>query len=146
MSASSEAPVLRLTKRKALALATAAVVLPAPAQADDGCQSKTCTKRVERKAAKKKWRRAVRAYGTGLLHARMVCESGNHGGYSLSTTGNSYWFAHQFDIGAWVGAGGRVRHGRPVGVWTTQPSKLEQDYRAVRWDHIHGGDAWPNCA
>lgn len=37
-------------KRKALALATAAVVLPAPAQADDDCQTERCIERVARKA------------------------------------------------------------------------------------------------
>lgn len=95
------------------------------------------------------WRAEVRKYGVGLLDARMACESGDVGGYALDTTGNGYWFAFQFNVGAWTGAGGRFRGGRPVGVWTTHPGKLEQRYRAVRWDRIHGGsgsgDAWPNC-
>lgn len=76
----------------------------------------------------------------------MRCESGSHGGYSLSTTGNSYWFAFQFNTTAWTGAGGRMRGGRPVGVWTMHPTRLEQDFRAVVWDGRHGGDPWPNCA
>lgn len=97
------------------------------------------------KAAHAKWTKVVRAYGVGLLRARMRCESGHHGGYRLATTGNGYWFAHQFDVQAWTGAGGRMRRGRPAGVWTRQPSRLEQDYRAAVWDRKHGGDAWPNC-
>lgn len=133
-------------RRRVLAAAAVAVALPVPsAQADDGCGSSRCVERVARKAAKKKWRHAVRAYGTGLLHARMTCESGSDGGYSLATTGNGYWFSMQFNVGAWTGAGGRVRAGRPVGVWTRQPSKLEQQVRAVYWDRAHGGDPWPNC-
>jgi hypothetical protein len=133
-------------RRRVLAAAAVAVALPVPsAQADDGCSSTRCAERVARKAAKKKWRHAVRAYGTGLLHARMTCESGSDGGYQLATTGNGYWFSMQFNVGAWTGAGGRVRHGRPVGVWTRQPSKLEQQARAVYWDRAHGGDPWPNC-
>lgn len=113
--------------------------------ARSSCSSRACTERVQVRVAHAKWRKAVNAYGPGLLHARMVCESGSHGGYSLATTGNSYWFAFQHDIAAWTGAGGRVRDGRPVGVWTTQPAKLEQQVRAVYWDRKHGGDAWPNC-
>lgn len=97
------------------------------------------------KTAHAKWRAAVARYGVGVLRARMRCESGNHGGYRLSTTGNGYWFAHQFNMQAWTGAGGRARGGRPVGVWTLQPSRLEQDYRAARWAQLHGGDPWPNC-
>lgn len=91
-----------------------------------------------------KWRPVVEAYGVERLRARMRCESGGHGGYSLSTTTGQYWFAHQFNVAAWTGAGGRYR-GSPVGVWTTQPSRLEQDYRAVIWERVHGGDPWPNC-
>lgn len=98
-----------------------------------------------RRHVRAKWRRTVNAYGAGLLRARMNCESGSNGGYRLDTTGNGYWFAHQFNVAAWVGAGGRFRGGRPVGVWTRHPGALEQDYRAAVWDGIHGGDPWPNC-
>jgi hypothetical protein len=133
-------------KRLALTAAVSlAALLPMPAGAHVGCHSKRCVKRVQVKAAHAKWRTAVRAYGVGLLRARMRCESGNHGGYRLATTGNGFWFAHQFEPRAWFGAGGRSRGGRPSGVWTRQPSRLEQDYRAVRWAHLHGGDPWPNC-
>lgn len=97
------------------------------------------------RTAHAKWKPVVTAYGIGRLHARMRCESGNHGGYALQTTGNGFWYAHQFELRAWVGAGGRVRGGRPVGVWTRQPSRLEQNYRAAIWDRRHGGDPWPNC-
>lgn len=123
----------------------AALTLPAPAQAKPTCTTHACDIRVNKRAAHAKWHAAVRAYGRWRLLARMRCESASSGGYHLSTTGNQYWFAFQFNVGAWVGAGGRLRHGRPVGVWTLQPTALEQDYRAVRWDAIHGGDAWPNC-
>lgn len=102
-------------------------------------------KRVTKRVVTRKWRRVVRGYGLGLLRARMACESGSSGGYRLATTGNGYWFAHQFDTGAWTGAGGRMRGGRPVGVWTRQPTRVEQDYRAAVWDARHGGDPWPNC-
>ena len=124
--------------------AVVAVALPASAQADD-CDTKACKERVSKRTVERKWRRAVAGYGPGLLAARMRCESGSHGGYRLSTTGNGYWFSMQWDLVAWLGSGGRMRHGRPVGVWSRQPSKLEQQYRAVVWDHRHGGDAWPRC-
>jgi hypothetical protein len=75
----------------------------------------------------------------------MRCESGSVGGYRLSTTGNGYWFAYQFNVAAWVGSGGRFRGGRPVGRWSTQPGRLEQSYRAVVWDRKSAGDPWPNC-
>ncbi len=133
--------------RRVLLSLAAGGLLAAPTAADahDGCHSRACAERVEKRAAHAKWRPTVRAYGVGLLRARMRCESGSHGGYSLATNGNTYWFAHQFDIAAWTGAGGRMRRGRPAGVWEMQPSRLEQDYRAARWDAIHGGDPWPNC-
>lgn len=110
-----------------------------------GCNSKSCELRVLKRQTFAKWRASARAYGLGLLRARMRCESGGDGGYRLVTIGGRYWFAHQFDVQAWTGAGGRMRGGRPVGVWTTQPTRAEQDARAVRWDAIHGGDPWPNC-
>lgn len=115
------------------------------AKARSGCNSKACERRVQKRVARAKWRGAVRRYGVGLLRARMRCESGGHGGYRLSTSGNGYWFAHQFNVAAWAGAGGRMRRGRPAGVWRQQPSRLEQDYRAVVWDRVHGGDPWPRC-
>lgn len=110
-----------------------------------GCNTRACEVRVERRRVRRRWRIKVRAYGEGLLAARRECETGSHGTYSLSTTGNGYWFAYQFDTDAWKGAGGKMKAGRPVGAWTVHPSPLEQDYRAARWDGIHGGDPWPNC-
>lgn len=118
---------------------------PEVARADDAECSAACRERVMKREVRQKWRRAVADYGPGLLTARMRCESGSHGGYGLATTGNGYWFSMQWNVGAWVGAGGRMRGGRPVGVWSQQPEPLEQDYRAVVWDRIHGGDPWPNC-
>lgn len=105
----------------------------------------SCGRRCKQRVVRKRWRRRVVAYGRRLLAARRACESGSAGGYALDTTGNGYWFAYQFDAAAWAGAGGRMAHGRPIGRWTVHPSPLEQDYRAVRWDGIHGGDPWPNC-
>ncbi|MGH2897219.1 MAG: hypothetical protein ACRDMZ_00985 [Solirubrobacteraceae bacterium] len=110
-----------------------------------GCNSKACELRVLKRQTFEKWNAGARAYGLGLLRARMHCESGGHGGYALATTGNGYWFAHQFNVGAWTGSGGRMRGGRPVGVWTRQPTVAEQDWRAVVWDRRHGGDPWPRC-
>ncbi len=136
---------MRLTS--ALAAFTAALALAAPASAAPlpGCASHACERRVQVRQAHDKWRATVAAYGVDRLRARMRCESGGHGGYRLETTGNGYWFAHQFNPAAWAGAGGRSRGGRPVGVWTRHPSRLEQDYRAAVWDRRHGGDAWPRC-
>lgn len=136
-----------MRKTIALALAAGILTMPAPAEARDhvpGCNTNACDERVTKRAVHAGWRAAVRAYGVGLLRARMRCESGSHGGYALTTTGNGYWFAHQFDVRAWVGAGGRYL-GRPVGRWSTHPSRLEQDFRAVVWDRRHGGDPWPLC-
>jgi Transglycosylase-like domain len=110
-----------------------------------GCNSKRCHERVQKRDAHAKWSRVVRAYGVPLLRARMRCESLGDGGYSLYTTNGVFYFGHQFEPRAWYGAGGRQRGGRPVGVWSRQPSALEQDYRAVTWERIHGGDPWPNC-
>lgn len=114
---------------------------------EQGCTTKRCELRVTKRLVREHWRAAVQRYGVGLLRVRMACESGGHGGYRLATTGNGYWFAHQFNVGAWTGAGGRYSRelGRPVGVWSVQPGRLEQDYRAARWAGIHGGDPWPNC-
>ena len=124
----------------AFALAMAAI---ASARAPD-CD-RACDVRVQKRVAHEKWRATVRAYGPARLEARMRCESGGHGGYSLYTTGNSFYFAHQYEPRAWYGAGGRQRGGLPVGVWSKQPSRLEQDYRAVIWERKHGGDPWPHC-
>lgn len=110
-----------------------------------GCQTAACEKRVKIKAIHAKWRAVVNAYPAGVLAARARCESGGHGTYSLSTTTGVFWFAFQFEPRAWYGAGGRMRRGIPAGVWTRQPSRLEQQYRAIRWERIHGGDPWPNC-
>jgi hypothetical protein len=126
-------------------LAALSLYMAALTYAHGGCNSKRCVQRVVQREAHAKWARVVREYGIARLRARMRCESGGSGGYRLATTGNSFWFAHQFEARAWVAAGGRMRHGRPVGVWTLQPSRLEQDYRAARWDQMHGGDPWPNC-
>lgn len=132
----------------AAVLLTLAGAEPAGARADtsSATATRTCSGAcAHRRHVRAKWRRAVNAYGVGLLRARMNCESGSSGGYRLDTTGNGYWFAHQFDVAAWTGAGGRFRGGRPVGVWRRHPGRLEQDYRAVVWDARHGGDPWPNC-
>lgn len=117
----------------------------ASSKARSGCNSKACELRVLKRQTFAKWRAGAAAYGLGTLRARMRCESGGHGGYRLSTNGNGFWFAHQFEPRAWTGAGGRIRGGVPVGVWTRQPSRAEQDYRAVLWDRRHGGDPWPRC-
>ena len=125
--------------------AALAVALAAPtATAGDSCSS-ACEQRVLIKETHAKWRATVNAYGVATLRARMRCESGGHGGYSLTTTGNGFYFAHQFEARAWTGAGGRARGGVPRGRWAAHPSRLEQDYRAVVWERRHGGDPWPRC-
>lgn len=111
------------------------------------CRTHGC--RPHRERVRDRWQRVVRASGlASTLDARAWCES--RGRYGLSTTGNGYWFAFQFDPQAWVGSGGFTRrvdvgYPRPVGRWRTQPKKLEQRYRAVVWGRVHGGDAWPSC-
>lgn len=142
--------------RAALAVAAAALAVAGLAPPTSGavaCDTVTCAigwhEQQQRKwhqhLIRARWGAAVREYGPALLDARAQCESGHHGKYRLSTTGNGYWFAFQFDVAAWTGAGGAYRRGRPAGKWSLQPGRLEQRYRAVRWDGIHGGDAWPNC-
>lgn len=133
----------------AVALSIAAIVAgPPPTHVDPAahCWRVTCKRRVARRAVRRHWRHAVRAYGPWRLRARVGCESASAGGYRLSTTGNGFWFAHQFTPQTWHAAGGRisVRLRRPVGAWTTQPTRLEQDYRAVVAD-AQQGDPWPNC-
>jgi hypothetical protein len=131
----------------ALVAALAALHLPGAPEVPRPapCRSEACVRRVSARLTRRRWRRAVTEYGRGLLNARGACESDTSGGYRLASTGNGYWFRYQFDVAAWVGSGGRTRFGRPVGAWSVQPSPLEQDYRAVRWDAVHAGDAWPNC-
>jgi hypothetical protein len=112
------------------------------------CWRITCKRRVAKKAIVQHWHARVQAYGPGLLQARVACESLSSGGYNLSTTGNGFWFAHQFTPPTWHAAGGRLAYGssgRPVGVWSPQPSRLEQDFRAVVADEQSPGDPWPNC-
>ena len=128
-----------------LAAAVAILLVAAAAGALARDCDRECDIRVQKRVAHAKWSKTVRAYGISTLRARMRCESGGDGGYGLATTGNGFWFAHQFEPRAWVGAGGRMRGGRPVGVWSKQPSRLEQDNRAAIWHRRHGGDPWPNC-
>lgn len=101
------------------------------------CVSQSCRARVAWKAQRKRWRAAVNAYGPGLLAARRQCESGNHGLYRANT-GNGFYGAYQFDRGSWRAAGGST-------AFAHLAAPLEQDYRAVVWDGMHGGDLWPNC-
>jgi hypothetical protein len=137
------------------ALAAAASARPmdahwCPAPGEWACgrafaQSRAQLRRRRRNLVRARWRRTVDAYGPGLLAARAACESTSR--YRLGTTGNGFWFAHQFEARAWTGAGGRysAHLGRPVGRWTVQPGRLEQDYRAAIWDRRSEGDPWPNC-
>ena len=120
-----------------------AILAGVMASAARACETKRCAERVGKRVAHTKWKKAVRGYGIGVLQARARCESGAN--YKLQTTGNGFWFSMQFEPRAWYAAGGRKRHGHPVGVWTRIPGRLEQQYRAVIWDHKHGGDPWPSC-
>ena len=110
-----------------------------------GCNTNACDERVIIKQVHSDWRAEVARYDQGTIRARAFCESGGHGLYKLRTTGNGFWFAFQFNIAAWVGSGGRFRDGEPVGWKSKQPTALEQKVRMIRWERIHGGDAWPNC-
>lgn len=134
----------------AAALFVVFAVEQSSARTSSSCD-RACVERVVKRTARAEWRATVRPY-RAVLDANVDCESRSSGGYGLRTTGNGYWFAHQFDRDAWTGAGGRVvtrdgdpHEGEPRGRWTLQPGPLEQDYRAIRWSRIHGGDAWPNC-
>jgi Transglycosylase-like domain len=120
-----------------------AAVALAVGPADASPCSMACVERVQRRVVTRHWREVVSDYGPSRLDARAACESG--GRYGLATTGNGFWFSMQWEPRAWYGAGGRRRRGRPAGVWSLQPSRLEQRYRAVVWDRRHGGDPWPNC-
>lgn len=91
-----------------------------------------------------RWRRTARPYAAWLRSTRQ-CESGGAGGYSLSTTGNGFWFAYQHTPSSWYAAGGRRRDGRPAGVHAMQPEPAEQDYRAVITLRQQGRGAWPVC-
>ena len=125
---------------------TATLTFGAPAVAGDrsGCNTEACERRVLIRLTHDKWRAAVNAYGTATLRARERCEAGGHGGWRLVTTGNGFYFGHQFVPSSWAAVGGRLRAGVPVGRWARHPSRLEQDYRAVRLDAIQA-DPWPNC-
>ncbi len=101
---------------------------------------------IVRKGVKERWRKAIAGH-EGWLASTRRCESGAHGGYALSSTGNGFWFAYQFTPTTWakVAGGRRSPAGRPVGAWSTHPTNLEQDYRAVRVLRAQGRAAWPNC-
>lgn len=113
-----------------------------------GCLTQACERRVDRREHRKtlrRWWQATRPY-RGWLAAVRSCESGSFGTYDLSTTGNGFWFAYQHTASSWRAAGGRLQDGwRPVGVRSTQPEPLEQDYRAVVTLHQQGTGAWPVC-
>ena len=128
-----------------MALALSVLALVAGPHHHDGCLTHRCERRMDRKAhrrTRRHWRREAHPY-RGWLSKVRACESG--GRYSLSTTGNGFWFAYQHTPSSWVMAGGRLRRGRPAGVRTMQPTALEQDYRAVMTLHQQGRGAWPVC-
>lgn len=127
----------------AVALASLAFVPAAAAAPGDRCSTSQCSAAV-RSAVRAAWR------AEALPHARWIastirCESGGHGLYRLHTTGNGFWFAGQFTPSTWASVGGRLRAGRPVGVWSTLPDRAEQDARMVRVLRSQGRRAWPRC-
>jgi hypothetical protein len=118
-----------------------------PAVTYPGCHTEECAVRVQRRtraSTTRRWKRIVRPYSAWLRSTRN-CESGSAGGYSLSTTGNGFWFAYQHTASSWYAAGGRERSGRPAGARGLQPEPLEQDFRAVLTLRQQGRGAWPIC-
>jgi hypothetical protein len=129
-------------------LATTLVLATAGAGDDyPGCHSRACVRRVQARGhgnTVRRWKRTARPYAAWLRSTR-ACESGSAGGYTLSTTGNGFWFAYQHTASSWYAAGGRRRNGRPAGVRSLQPTPAEQDFRAVVTLRQQGRGAWPVC-
>lgn len=106
----------------------------------DGCNSKSCDVRMDKKAHAKTQahrRSVIRPFRAWLYRTRM-CESG---GNYRANTGNGFYGAYQFVPSTWWAAGGR---GMPH---LAEP--LEQDYRAVIWRKMigdpHTPAGWPVC-
>lgn len=81
------------------------------------------------------------AVPTADWDAIAVCEAGGHGLWSLTTTGNGYFFALQFDPDTWVAYGGDP-------AWLnspTPPPREEQIAVAERVLAGQGPGAWPRC-
>lgn len=103
-----------------------------------GCNTRSCDKRMDRRArarTNRRWRRITRPYRNWLRSTR-YCESGNDGLYKANT-GNDFYGAYQFMLSTWYSVGGRgyPHNARP----------LEQDYRAVLTLKRDGSGAWPVC-
>jgi resuscitation-promoting factor RpfA len=102
----------------------------------DGCDTRACERRVDRKEHRKTvraWRRATRPYRGWLASVRW-CES--RGDYSTNT-GNGYYGAYQFDLPTWWSVGG---YGMPH-----LAEAPNQDYRAVVLRMRRGTTPWPMC-
>jgi hypothetical protein len=98
------------------------------------CHTHGCKARVARKQANRRKRVAIAPYRAWLASTRW-CES--RGNYRAVSPGGRYRGAYQFDLDSWQRAGG---HGDPV-----DATRLEQDFRAVRWRQMVGRGAWPVC-
>lgn len=157
-------------RRLAVLLGTVGLLLmPMGVEAKSGCQTKACHARVAKykrvQAAGVPWchktlrcvRRAYKrhpkfrwkAYAAPLLstlEAIVACESLSSGGYKLRTTGNGFYFAHQFDPQTWASVGGRIIEHEPYGYRGERvPSKIEQNYRAALLYRRRGAQPWPVC-
>jgi LysM repeat protein len=80
--------------------------------------------------------------GSSYWDAVMECESGNHGGWSLWSTGNGYYFALQFAPGTWLAFGGPSEYLETPGL---VPSRSLQIAVAERTQAGSQNDPWPNC-
>lgn len=119
--------------KKLITAATAAVVVSVPAPAGaahrEGCNTRACDKRVERKEMKK----YIRPY-LAWIAATARCESG--GDWDIAT-GNGYFGGLQFSIKTWRWMGGK---GRP-----DHAAPLRQKYIAVKLVRKDGPGHWPVC-
>ena len=140
-------------KRRLAAVAVAAAMTPAPADAalpDKppnrsvkelerlGGPPSTKTrywKRPTQQALRNRMMRRITTPYRGWLAGVRACESGGNYG---TNTGNGFFGAYQFTLSSWAAVGG---WGYPH-----LAAPLEQDFRAVKLLHLQGPGAWPNCA
>jgi hypothetical protein len=127
---------------------------PRPAAIEAQRRRLACAGPANRAAMKRTWQRDKAAFyehrreklddlhyleaidppGPSVLAAIRACESG--GDYSINS-GNGFYGAYQFTLGAWGEVGG-------TGLPSDAPPR-EQDERAAALYRIHGSGPWPVC-
>lgn len=99
-----------------------------------GCQSKRCAERVQKRMQVEGRREAIRPYRAWLARLRH-CEA--TGSYRAVSPGGTYTGAYQFDDQTWRSVGGAGR--------AMFAGRLEEDYRAVQLRKRRGTGPWPVC-